>query len=322
MFKKTQLTAQNSVTATAKFAGAGLLCAFLASTSIAADLPNTDLTNNGNSQKTLDIFNPKPLHDQQASVDGWNFQAGITAGAVGGYSNHMLVVSVTGPLPFFPKIGMQRDLAVGMYRDDYTSAASGMHIFYREKNLGMFGIYGDWGYVDNEHGGRVGVELSSYQDRWSVDVLAGVRFGQHFLTEFTDEVDLSYYFTDNFKASVGHRLTSRGHVGNVGFEYAASNNGWTVYGEAEIGEDDYDAAWAGVRYAFGSSRGKSLMQRDRESSVKVRIPRNIASVTQCGDTPNGHKSWNGFKTSNTINLCGDKDTLAQYGATISKANSK
>jgi len=126
--------------------------------------------------------------------------------------------------------------------------------------------------------------LSFYNDRWSLDVLAGIQFGQQFFTEFIDEVDLSYYFTDNLRGSVGHRLTSRGHVGNVSFEHLLTDqgyDGWSVFGEIEAGEDNYVGGFGGIRYAVGST-ATSLIERDRQASVQVRIPRNLTSVSQCG----------------------------------------
>lgn len=291
----------------------GLNIAFGANLAFSADAPPIAASNT-----TLNMIDPTPVAIQKPSVDGLNFKTSVISGVIGGYSNHMFIASVALPIPFIPSLGVQLDLGIGRYRKDYTSAASGLHVFYRDPNSGLIGVYGDWGYVDNEHGGRVGLEFSSYQDRWSVDILAGVQFGQHFLTEFVDEVDVTYYFTDNFKGSIGHRLMSRGHVANVAVEYAPTNNGWSVYGEAEIGEDDYDAVWGGLRYSFGSSSGKSLIERDRQSDPIVRIPRNLASLTQCGDTENGHESWTGLNTSTTINLCADKNTLRKYGAKIRK----
>lgn len=311
MLKNSQSTKKNAVFF-AILSGLSLNIALGSNLAFSADLPPVS------SNPSINMIDPTPVAIQQPAVDGLNFKTSVVSGVIGGYHNHMFVGSVALPMPLLPSLGVQLDLGIGSYRKDYTSAASGLHIFHRDPNSGLIGIYGDWGYVDNEHGGRVGLEFSSYQDRWSVDVLTGVQFGQHFLTEFVDEVDLTYYFTDNLKGSVGHRLLSRGHVANIAFEYAPSNNGWSLYGEAEIGEDDYDAAWAGIRYSFGSSAGKSLIERDRQSDPIVRIPRNLANLTQCGDTANGHESWNGFETSITSNLCADKDTLRKYGAKISK----
>ncbi len=139
-----------------------------------------------------------------------------------------------------------------------------------------------------------------------------MQFGQHFETGFIDEVDLSYYFTDNFRASIGHRLTSRGHVGNISFESLVPElgvQGLSVFGEFEAGEDNYVGGFGGVRLAFGSGASNSgtLIERDRQASVQVRIPRNITSVTQCGDldVPKPATSLRGQQT----NLCASEDEI-------------
>lgn len=268
----------------------------------------------------INFLDPTPFAEQKPAVDGINFKVGVVSGVIGGYANHMFLTSISTPIPYFSQFGAQADLGIGSYRSDYLSAAAGLHIFWRDPSIGLFGIYGDWGYVNPEHAGRVGAEMGWYSGPWSLDGFAGVQFGQHVLTEFVDEVDLSYYFTDNFKGSIGHRLTSRGNVGNIGFEYMpalGAYNGWSVYGAAEAGEDNYSGAWLGLRYSFGTGSASTLKERDRQGDPLVRIPRNLASVTRCGDIQDPakyHKAWNGFMTEYTHNLCGSKDDLNAYGA--------
>lgn len=263
------------------------------------------------------MLDPKPIYEQRPAVDGINFKASVVSGTIGGYANHMFIASVATPFPYFEQFGAQVDLGIGNYRSDYISAAAGLHLFWRDPSIGLFGIYGDWGYVNPEHAGRVAFESSFYNGRWTLDVLTGVQFGQHVFTQFIDEVDLSYYFTDNFKGSVGHRLTSRGHVGNVSFEYMPEGyNGWSIYGEAEAGEDDYVGAWAGIRYSFGTAGANTLMQRDREADPMVRIPRNLASVTQCGElNVERPKTW--WRAA-MHNLCASEEEIRKNGGTIMK----
>lgn len=272
------------------------------------------------------ILDPTPVAQQPApsqpavAVDAVNFEFSILGGGyqrnvLGSASNAMFTASVATPLPIFHNFGAQIDAAAGVYDGDFTSAAAGLHLFWRDSERGMVGIYGDWAYTDNEHGGRVGVELSSYQDRWSIDALVGMQFGQHFETEFIDEVDLSYYYTDDFRISVGHRLTSRGHVGNLSFESLLNEQGLegvSVFGEIEAGEDNYVGGFAGIRYAFGSN-SSSLIERDRRSSVQVRIPRNLSSVTQCGnlDVPRPETSLRGEQT----NLCASEEDINAVSST-------
>jgi len=269
-------------------------------------------------EPSINMVDPTPVAQQKPAVDGINFKLSAITGAIGGYANHMFIASVAVPMPFMPSMGVQLDLGAGMYREDYTSSAAGLHIFYRDPDRGLFGIYGDWGYVNPEHGGRVGVEAAMYSGRWSIDALAGVQFGQHFETRFIDEVDLTYYFTDNFKGSVGHRLISRGHVANVAFEYMPDTAaGWSIFGEAETGEDEYHGFWLGMRYSFGQSAANTLIERDRTADPIVRIPRNLASVTRCGDG-DPHNSWNGFVTEYTDNICGSQADLDEYNAVETK----
>lgn len=263
------------------------------------------------------LLNPKPIYEQQPAVDGINFKVSAVTGVIGGYANHMFIASVATPFPYFEQFGAQLDLGVGNYRSDYVSAAAGLHLFWRNPSIGLLGIYGDWGYVNPEHAGRTGIEGSLYLDRWTIDAFVGKQYGQHVYTQFVDEVDLSYYFTDNLKGSIGHRLTSRGHVGNLAFEYMPEGyNGWSVFGEAEAGQDDYYGAWIGLRYSFGTGGANTLMARDRTADPIVRIPRNLASVTQCGDLPvTKPATW--WRAS-MHNLCASKDELADEGATITK----
>lgn len=264
-----------------------------------------------------DILDPRPIYEQRPAVDGINFKVSALTGVIGGYANHMIVASAAVPFPYFDQFGAQLDLGIGNYRSDYTSAAAALHLFWRDPSIGMFGIYGDWGYVNPEHAGRVAFESSIYNGRWSLDMLTGVQFGQHVNTRFIDEVDLSYYFTDNLKGSVGHRLISRGHVANVGFEYMPEGyNGLSVYGEAEAGQDDYYGAWVGLRYSFGAGSANSLIERDRTADPVVRIPRNLASVTQCGNLPvTREATWWRAKMGN---LCASKDEISDFNGVIGK----
>ncbi len=259
------------------------------------------------------------MAQQRPAVDGINFKFGVETGVFDSYANHMFLTSISTPMPYFQQFGAQLDLGIGSYRSDYISAAAGLHLFWRDPAVGMLGIYGDWGYVNPEHAGRVGIEGSLYNGNWTLDFLVGPQFGQHVNTRGVGEVDLTYYFNDNFKASLGYRLISRGSVGNVAFEYMpeiGAYNGWSLYGEAEAGEDDYYAARIGLRYSFGAASATNLMARDREAGVQVRIPRNLASVTQCGDlaVPRPKTWWRAEMS----NLCGSKDEIADHGGTILK----
>lgn len=269
------------------------------------------------SAHAADLLDPTPVAQQgpEPAVDGINYKLSILGGSLqrnvlGNASNAMFVGSVAMPIPNMPSYGAQLDLGAGVYDGSFTSAVAGLHLFWRDPSQGLLGIYGDWAYTNPEHGGRVGIEASVYRDRYTLDVLAGIQFGQHLYTRFVDEVDLGYYFTDNFRASIGHRLTSRGHVGNLSFEYMfenASVNGLSVFGEVEGGQDNYVGAWGGIRYSFGTGSWTTLIDRDRRGDPIVRVPRNLVSVSQCGDldVPKPATFWR----SEMSNLCASEDEI-------------
>ncbi len=274
----------------------------------------------GNLAAAADLTDPTPVAHQGPAVDGINFKASVLGGAfqrneLGTADNYMFVGSVAAPL-FSNNFGIQVDAGAGIYDKDFTSAAAGIHLFWRDPSVGMIGAYGDWAYLNPEHAGRVGGEFAIYNGRWSLDVFAGVQFGQNVYTEFVDEVDLSYYFTDNTRGSIGHRLTARGHVANFSFEHLFTEeklNGVSMFGELEFGEDNYSAGWAGLRYSFGTGNWNTLIDRDRKADPIVRIPRNLASITQCGklDTPIAATEWRSAITT----LCADEDEINRLSST-------
>ncbi len=278
----------------------------------------------GNAAGMLD---PKPITYQSSNaVDGFNFTAGVLGGTVDGTGNGMGLISISTPMPYFSSFGIQGDLAYGLYDGDKasSSAAAALHIFWRNPGKGMIGIYGDWGYLSPVHSGRLGLEAAYYSGQWSIDGLFAMEFGQNVLTKFVDEIDVSYYVDDNTRLSVGHRFTSRGNVGNVSFERQfgeTAGSAWSLFGEAEIGEDDYYQVFAGVKATFGTGGATTLMARDRGQNARVRVPRNLASITQCAkvDNPFAAPRWltdTGLITapSTTETLCGSKRTLNRYSS--------
>ncbi len=233
-----------------------------------------------------------------AAVDGYNVNIQARMGTLDGIGNGMMVASISGPIPHFDSFGFQADFAVGVYDGNNISMseAAAAHLFWRQPEIGMVGIYADFARLDPLHYGRLGFEGALYHGQWSIDALLGMEFGQNVKTRFFDEIDISYHFNEKFKASIGHRIISRGHVVNAGFEKQFSQHYggiWSFFAEAEAGEDHFYRASAGLKVAFGTGSASTLMQRDRHSGVMVRIPRNLASITQCGrvDVPFRDPQW-------------------------------
>ncbi len=277
------------------------------------------------------LVDPKPMSYQVTgsptgnAVDGINATIGVLGGTLDGTGNGMGLLSVSTSV--FSSFGIQGDLAYGLYDGNRASesAAAALHIFWRNPGSGMIGVYGDWGYLSPVHSGRFGIEAAIYSGQWTIEGLIGVEFGQNVYATYFDEVDVSYYVDDNTRISLGHRFSSRGNIVNIGFEKQFGDmvgSAWSVFGEAEAGEDDYYQVFAGLRASLGSGSSATLMGRDRNNGVRIRIPRNLASVTQCAgvDNPFPTPQWltnlglidNG---SMTETLCGSKASLNRVSST-------
>lgn len=247
--------------------------------------------------------------------DRLSFSASVLSGTQGTHPNTMAIGSAT--IPITGSLTGQYEYGVGRFRDDYVSQVAAGRIFHSYGDRGTAGIYLDYASVDPEHSGRMGLEGTYHFDRFTLEALVGYRFGTNVYTHVFDEIDLTYYASDTLKGSIGHRWTTRGHVANISFEYAPqAMAGWSLFGEAEAGEDDNHSAFAGLRYTFGGARHASLMSRDRNGPMRIRVPRSIVDVTRCGALPKKQSATFGLREMSV--LCASRDDLRDEGATENK----
>jgi hypothetical protein len=130
--------------------------------------------------------------------------------------------------------------------------------------------------VDIAH---LGPEGEWYLGRWTLRGVAGVEFGNDasgmiggstvtydIRTRFFDEVNLAYYFTDDFKAYIGHRYLSGENALAIGGEYGIPLGHGVMaalFAEGRIGGHDFHGIWGGVRFYFGHT-DKTLIRCNRE----------------------------------------------------------
>jgi hypothetical protein len=226
------------------------------------------------------------------AVDGIN---GKVEGFGGSYATKGLY-GAAGSLsaPLADKFGVQLDAGAGSFANRFIGALGG-HLFWRDPRKGLIGLYGDytrWDQYGGVHVGHFGVEGEAYLGRWSLGGVAGVESGNNSggtttsvgaipgpgtltttnsslqnKTRFFDRVSVSYYLTDNWKASVGHRYMGGKNALALGTEYAMpAGRGMmaSLFAEGRAGEGSKNyGAWGGLRVYFGNS-DKSLMRRQRE----------------------------------------------------------
>ncbi len=225
-----------------------------------------------------------------AAVDGVNAKL---EGFGGSYANKGLYGAAGSvAVPLTGQFGAQFDAAAGSFANRFIGSLGG-HLFWRDPRQGLLGVYGDYTRWDQYGGVRVShfaAEGEAYLGRFSVAVVAGVETGNNSgggmttvaipgpgtlttadgltnVTRFFDRVTLSYYMTDNWKASVGHRYSGGRNALAVGTEYALpAGRGMmtSLFAEGRLGEGGNNyGAWGGIRVYFGNS-DKTLMRRNRE----------------------------------------------------------
>lgn len=198
------------------------------------------------------------------------------------------LASLTAPIG--DRFGVQVDGLLASQYSNLAYAGAG-HFFTRDPDNYLFGAYasaigfeksgGLWTY-------KLGAEAELYFGAFTVSGVFGYEqtrggpngVGIRRKGAFFDYVDLSYYATEDLKLSVGHRYTGRNHAAAFGAEYRLPFTGADVslFGEGRVGENNYKAAWAGLKVYFGGG-SKALIQRHRESDPTNWLKDDLFSIS-------------------------------------------
>ena len=236
----------------------------------------------------------------------------IVAGRGDSANTFGIAGSVSAPLG--QSFGMQIDVAGASRDGDFAGAGAG-HFFWRDPSKALFGVYGSYSRRGglNEQNVRLGLEGEAYFGRFTIGGVAGfertiassgilfVPFGPALVTQgsenrFFNAIDLSFYATDNFRLSVGHRYSSGIHMGAVGAEYMVPTGAgvsYSFFAEGRVGEQRFAAAMAGVRVYFGQ-KDKTLIRRHREDDPPNYVRDDILSPS--GTTAQGCNQVFGVQT--------------------------
>lgn len=215
--------------------------------------------------------------------------------ALGGTLSDEALFGARGSLsiPLAPQFGFQVDgLATG-FDGRFLGGLAG-HFFWRNPAVGLLGIYAShiyWDKFGGAHATQVAGEVEYYWDRWTLQAVAGVEFGNttstftvlpagtfvdtiDIKTRFFDKIDLSYYLTDDFRVILGHRYVFGRNAAALGAEWGfpiSHNMTASLFAEGRVGEDDYRGVWGGVRVYFGAP-AKPLIRRHREDDPANWMP--------------------------------------------------
>ncbi|HWN51384.1 MAG TPA: hypothetical protein VNO18_16470 [Xanthobacteraceae bacterium] len=220
-----------------------------------------------------------PLPGCAQAVDGLN-------GKIGGYGgtfNDKTLYEGQGSLavPLGCQYGFQVDGSGGSF-DNNSIFSVGGHLFWRNPNMGLLGLYGSYSRWDQFTGvtaNHVGPEAEWYSGRWTIQGVAGVEFGNSASgqigsnivtydigTRFFDQINFGYYLNDNVKVFLGHRYLGGKNALAIGGEWGLPLGGGamgSLFVEGRYGEDNATGVWGGIRFYFGQ-KDKPLIRRHRE----------------------------------------------------------
>lgn len=271
--------------------GVSLAAIIAASPAVSADLPRRV-------DPTLPIMVRMPAVDginaKISGFGGWldadrnNFLfPGAPLFRNGNRSNGLFGGAASVSLPLGERFGLQVDGLASSARGAFNGGGAA-HLFTRDPAVGLLGAYGSLS-RSNAFGGinqaRAGVEGELYFGRVTLSGVAGWEqtrtSGAQFVgvlgglnlfavgtttNRFFDAVNLSYYPLDNWKVSVGHRLSSGRHQAAVGTEYMFQMGGGTAvstFVEGRFGQRGNNAVFGGISFYFGQ-KDKTLIRRHRE----------------------------------------------------------
>ncbi len=235
------------------------------------------------------------------AVDGFNAKWE----GLGGQLDHKTLYGSRGSMsiPLGRQWGLQVDGSGGSLQQRGFASVGG-HLFTRNPSQGLLGIYSSytrWNKFGGVHATHVAGEGELYAGRWTLQGIAGVEFGNSasniasatavlppgvgvpgviitdtlvqsydVKTRFMDQVNLKYYFTDNWDGYVGHRYLAGKNALALGSE-AGVRLGTvmgTAFVEGRVGDKSFEGVWGGLKLYFGQ-KDKTLIRRHREDDPPI-----------------------------------------------------
>lgn len=211
--------------------------------------------------------------------------------------------------PVGHSFGLQIDAGVTHYEASSLSASATMaagaaHLFWRDPDLALVGLYAHYADISFSGGGsslglwRLGAEAELYLDRVSIEGFAGADFADASASNldfFSGDLRVAFYATENFRIHGGVMHQFDQTFGRFGAEtmLPLGDNNISLYADGVFGSD-VEAVRGGIRIYFGES-GKSLVARHREDDPQSRLD-SFATV-----------GWIGSSSSSFDIVCGEDE---------------
>jgi hypothetical protein len=270
------------------------------------------------------------------AVDAINEKLEGFGGSLANRSLYGVNGSLTAPvgIPY----GVQIDGSVGNFGSN-TFGVVGGHLFWRDPNVALFGVYGSgtfWDANGGVHAGRIAAEGEYYWGHFTLQGIVGAEFGNtattattsavtsvaagglatttmstifntfDVKTRFFDEINFKYYLGDDASAYIGHRyLGGRNGIalgGELALPVAPGILG-SAFVEARFFESDINGVWGGVKFYFGPN-DKPLMARHRQEDPNNWNVDSLYTITNNGGTTGATTTTRYCTNGGTPPVCG------------------
>jgi len=192
--------------------------------------------------------------------------------------------ALTAPLGQFTGVQLE---AGGSGVDDDTTWGAGIHLFTRDPDKYLIGLFAAYAQEDNFDidATRVGLESELYFSQFSVLAQLGYQFSDSFAGFDNDtpfgSIDLRWYATDNFFLSGGGYFEEDVALARLQAEFMPGFSalpGLAFNIKGTVGDDDYESILGGITYYFGSDA--SLKDRHRKQDPDSALLNLFHSVEQ------------------------------------------
>lgn len=235
------------------------------------------------------------------AVDGVNAKWEVLGGSI---VNRALYGSRAAlSIPLAAQWGLQIDGAFGSL-DGRAFGSIAPHLFWRDPSRGLVGLFAShtrWDQFGGVYVTQVAGEGEAYLGRFTIQGIAGVELGNNagtsattitilpaagapglintstltqsydIKTRFFDQINLKYYFGDDWAGYIGHRYVGGKNAIAVGAEAAVGLGRGVMasaFVEGRAGESQSHGVFGGLRLYFGQ-KDKSLIRRHREDDPPI-----------------------------------------------------
>lgn len=237
-----------------------------------------------------------PALPEGPAVSGINGKITGFGGGVGAENDEGGIAGVAGSitLPLGYSFGLQLDGAYARIGDG-NFGSTGAHVFWRDPDVGLLGLYGGVARLDRFGGQdltRLGIEAQKFQGQMTFDGALGYRIGSNFVKDDAyGRARLQYYLTNDFMLSTGYTYEGRS-FGTIGTEYQVSTGsaaGLSLFAEGQVSDHNNYSALAGLRVFLGDKM--NLKDRHRKQDPDSYMGLDLTATQQgAGTAKNQHQA--------------------------------